>query len=121
MFRGIAAVLAAATFAVPALAQSVVDGTGSKLSPAELQQMFKLAAERLPDAGAAQYRGLFRAQTQTVIYCGQVQSGVTGGRFVPFAANLGAGVLWLALPGYSRELREEHLMRVVGFGCARPG
>ena len=120
MLRAFVIALAAAAASVPASAQTVVDGSARALAAGQLEHIFKLAAERIRDAASAQYRNIRRAQTTSTIYCGEVSSGDTGGRFVPFAANLSGGVLWVALPGQSPQVREQHQLRLVGFGCARP-
>jgi hypothetical protein len=120
MLRALTIALAlAAAAAVPAQAQTVVDGSARGISQAELGHIFKLTAERISNASAAQYRNIKRADTTSTIYCGEVSAGDTGGRFVPFAANLSGGVLWVALPGQSPQIREQHKLRLVGFGCAR--
>ena len=83
---GIVSILLLATGS--ALAQEVIDNSGSEVPPGDLEATLSSVSGSLPDPMSAQFRGLFLSNHGLV--CGEVRSKDEAGNdlgFVPFGYN----------------------------------
>ncbi|MBN9025229.1 hypothetical protein [Kaistia sp. MMO-174] len=107
--------------AIPAGAQTVVDGSAADLNPALVRSIQTLVTRDFKAPAEAQFRGLHLSKSRNGHgYCGEVAIGPTAS-YVPFHAILEPGgtssLLLLSDHGGSVEDRDVATRLLTNFGC----